>query len=185
MSHEFGLINQLGYIVKDVRATATEWVERTGAGPFYIIDRIVQDQYYYRGVRTPLEMSLCFGYWGSMQIELITPLNPADTLYSRALRDTPGLLNHCATYVDDLDALLAKHRLQDRVIQSGHMPTGLKYVYLGDYLPGGQHLELVQATDQAKQAFGGMEKIARGWDGSRPLRAMSELGADLAALAGR
>jgi hypothetical protein len=185
MNSEFGLINQLGYIVADVRATASAWVERVGAGPFYIIDRIEQDQYFYRGVRTPLEMSLCFGYWGSMQIELITPLNQADTLYTRALRETPGLLNHCATYVSDLDALLAKHQLANRVIQSGHMPTGLKYVYLGEYLPGGQHLELVQATDGAKQAFGGMERIARSWDGRNPLRSMSSLGADLAALAAK
>jgi methylmalonyl-CoA/ethylmalonyl-CoA epimerase len=185
VSNEFGLINQLGYIVPDVRATAAEWVQRVGAGPFYILDSIVQDQYYYRGARTDLELRLCFGYWGSMQIELITPLNKADTLYTRALRDSPGRLNHCATYVTDLDALLARHKLQSRVIQAGQMPTGLKYVYLEEYLPGGQHLELVQATEEAKMAFVGMEKIAQRWDGKNPLRPMSALGADLAALAAR
>jgi hypothetical protein len=183
MNSNFGTIMQHGYIVEDVAATARQWAERLGVGPFYILDRIAMDQYYYRGVRTDVELCLGFGYWGSIQIELIQPLSKTDTLYSRALRESPGQLNHCASQVKDLDALIASRKLEGRVIQSGHMPTGLKFVYLENYLPGGHHLELVQATDRALMAFAGMEKIAQRWDGTNPLRSMSALGADIAALA--
>jgi hypothetical protein len=182
VNRNFGTIMQQGYIVEDVAATARQWAERLGVGPFYILDRIAMDQYYYRGVRTEVGLRLGFGYWGSIQIELIRPLSKTDTLYSRALRETPGQLNHCASVVEDLDALIASHKLQGCVIQSGQMPTGLKFAYLENYLPGGHHLELVQATDGALMAYAGMEKIAQRWDGKNPLRPMSAIGADLAAL---
>ncbi len=181
MTAGFGRIMQHGYIVGDVEATAREWASRVGAGPFYILDRIRMDDYYYRGVRTPVELRLAFGYWGSIQIELIRPLDDADTLYSRALKSAPGRLNHCATVVSDIDGVLAAGDLGARVIQSGSMPTGLKFVYLEDYLPDGSHLELIQPVGAALQAFEGMEAIARNWDGADPLRPASALAQDLAA----
>jgi hypothetical protein len=170
---------QLGYIVNDVEAAAVEWAERVGAGPFYVMDRIVMDHYYYRGVHTPLEMQLAFGYWGSMQIELIKPLTVTDTLYSRALHTSAGALNHCATVVTDIDALLARRDLQHRVIQSGKMPTGLKFVYLDEHLPGGLHLELIEAQESTLMAFAGMEAASRNWDGNDPVRPASRLQQDL------
>jgi hypothetical protein len=173
---------QHGYIVGDVEAMAEEWAKRVGAGPFYILDRIRMEEYYYRGVRTPVELRLAFGYWGGIQIELIQPLDEADTLYSRALKSAPGKLNHCATVVSDIDGLLAAGDLKSRVIQSGSMPTGLKFVYLEEYLPDGLHLEFIQPVGAALQAFEGMEAIARNWDGVGPLRPVSALAQDLASL---
>lgn len=182
MNSEFGDIMQLGYIVADVKAVAAKWVESVDVGPFYILDSIAFDDYRYRGVRTELELCLGFAYWGSVQVELIQPLNTADTLYTRALKTAPGKLNHCATIVENIDELLNAHQLHDRVVHDGKMPTGVKFAYLEDYLPGGLHLELTQVQESSLQAFAGMQAIAKSWDGKRPLRAMSELGADLAAL---
>jgi len=181
MSSEFGQIMQHGYIVSDVATAAAEWAQRVGAGPFYVLDRIAMDQYYFRGVRTEVELRLAFGYWGSLQIELIQPLNDGDTLYSRALQSSAGKLNHCATVVPDIDALLARKQLQARVIQAGKMPTGLKFVYLEEYLPGGLHLELIEAQESTLMAFAGMEAASRRWDGETPVRPISQLQEDLAA----
>ena len=82
----------------------------------------------------------------------------------------------------DVDALLTRRQLQDRVIQSGKMPTGLKFVYLEEYLPGGLHLELIEAQEATQMAFAGMEKASRHWDGEEPVRAITRLQDDLAAL---
>lgn len=181
MSNEFGQIMQHGYIVGDVETAAVEWARRVGAGPFYVLDHIAMDQYYFRGVRTDVELRLAFGYWGSLQIELIQPLGHSDTLYSRALRSTAGQLNHCATVVADIDGLLARRQLQNRVVQAGKMPTGLKFVYLEEYLPGGQHLELIEAQESTVMAFAAMEAASRRWDGKTPVRPMAQLQQDLAA----
>jgi hypothetical protein len=173
---------QHGYVVHDVEAAAAQWAQRVGAGPFYILDRLVLDQHYFHGVRTPIELRLGFGYWGSLQIELTQPLDDADTLYRRALRNEAGKLNHCATVVSNIDAVVAGRQLQARIIQAGSMPTGLKFVYLDEYLPGGQHLEMIEMQEATSAAFAGMEAVGRTWDGSDPIRAISRLQQDLAAL---
>jgi hypothetical protein len=140
------------------------------------------EEYYYRGTRMAVELCLGFGYWHGIQIELIQPLNEADTLYRRALHSSAGKLNHVASVVSDLDGLLESRNLQQRVIQRGDMPSGLKFVYLEEYVPGGLHLELVQAQERTLLAFAGMEKAARYWDGRNPIRPISTLAQDLATL---
>jgi hypothetical protein len=179
----FGAIMQQGYIVPSVEKAAAEWAERVGAGPFYTIDRMPMSQYYFRGARVDVELCLGFGYWHGMQIELIQPLDEADTLYHRALRDCPGKLNHLACVVPDLEDLLGSRGLRHRVIQHGNMPSGLKFVYLEEYLPGGLHLELIEAHEGTLAAFVGIEKAARRWDGRNAVRPISTLAQDLAAAA--
>jgi Glyoxalase/Bleomycin resistance protein/Dioxygenase superfamily len=185
MSGAFGQIMQHGYVVKDVKKAALEWSERVGVGPFYVLDRIAMDEYYYRGKRTDVEVCLGFGYWGSVQVELIQPLGDTDTLYSRALQSSAGALNHCATVVSDIDKLLKSRNLENRIIQSGSMATGVKFVYLDSYLPGGQHLELIQATPETQAAFAGMEALGRQWDGRNPVRSASDMAEDLAKLSAK
>lgn len=178
----FGEIMQLGYVVEDIESAAMEWVERVGAGPFYTIERQPFDNYFYRGEKTELELSIAFGYWGDMQVELIKPLNDAKTFYTDALATGAGRLNHYATIVSDIDGLLERNQLHDRVVQSGALSSGIKFVYLEEYLPGGLHLELVEATEQALQGYAGMRAVAAAWDGSNPIRSIMSLGEDLAQL---
>lgn len=182
MSKEFGAVMQHGYIVSDIEKTAMEWVERVGAGPFYILDRNVMDDYHYRGKRMTIELKLAFGYWGPVQVELIQQINDADSFYVEAARTGIDKLNHLACTVSGLDALLERRKLKDRVIHSGRMDSGVSFVYLENYAPGGLHLELIDAPQDTLMAFTGMEAIARGWDGSRPLRPMQAIGEDLASL---
>jgi methylmalonyl-CoA/ethylmalonyl-CoA epimerase len=180
MSVEFGAVMQHGYIVADVRASVTEWAERIGAGPFYLVEHMRMDEYYFRGLRVPVEIRMAFGYWHGIQIELIEPLGSSDSLYSRALKTSAGKLNHVATVVSDLDALLARRQLREHIIQHGNMPSGLKFAYLDEYVPGGLHLELIEAQPSTLMAFAGMEKAARHWDGRDPLRPIAALAQELA-----
>jgi hypothetical protein len=86
----FGSIIQHGYIVDDVEETALDWAQRLGVGPFYVLDRILMEQYYFRGVRMDVELRLGFGYWNGIQIELIQQLNDSDSLYRRAAPGADG-----------------------------------------------------------------------------------------------
>jgi hypothetical protein len=182
MTRDFGRIVQQGYVVADAEAAAREWAARTGAGPFYAVD-VQFDRYFYRGVPTPLSLRIVSGNWADMQIELIQPLS-GEGLYSSALRTDAGKLNHYACLVDDLDGVLARRGLQDRVLQAGEMPNGLKFVYLEGVIPGGLHLELIEPQDSTRMMFAGLEALARRWDGRNPVRSSDRLAEDLAGLGG-
>ena len=182
MSTPFGQIMQHGYIVTSLEESARQWVERLGIGPFYIIEAVRLDEYTYRGKKTDLEMRIAFGYWGNIQIELVQPVSTTDTLYTRAVKTDAGKINHCATVVSDLDALIKSHKLQGKEIQAGSMNSGVKFVYLDSYLPGGLHLELIQATNETIMGNAAMEAVARQWDGKNPVRPISMLGEDAAKL---
>lgn len=181
MSIDVGAVFQQGYIVANLEEAAQEWIERVGAGPFYVMDHLAMENYYYRGKHTPIEMRMAFGYWGPMQIELIQPLGSATSLYSDALKTGADKLNHCATFINgSLDELLDTHDLRKCIIHEGHMPTGLKFAYLDSYLPDGSHLELIQATEEARMGFQGMQAIHAQWDKqTRPIRPIADLGKDL------
>ena len=182
MTVDFGRIVQQGYVVADADAAARAWAERTGAGPFYAVE-VEFERYFYRGVLTPLRLRIVSGNWADMQIELIQPLSGGG-FYRQALASDPGKLNHYACLVEDLDGLLARRGLQDRVLQSGQMPNGLKFVYLEGVVPGGLHLELIQPLDSTRTMFAGLEALATRWDGRDPVRSGDRLAADMAGLAG-
>jgi Glyoxalase/Bleomycin resistance protein/Dioxygenase superfamily len=182
MQNKFGQVMQFGYIVSDIEKAAIQWVNSLGAGPFYMLEGLPMDDYYYKGVKRKIELCLAFGYWGSMQIELITQVDQVESLYSDALKTAEGKLNHVATIVDDLDAVVAADGLSEQIIHHGSMPTGQKFAYLNQYLPGGLHLELIESQESSLQAFAGMQAVASGWDGLRPIRSMNTLGDDIAAL---
>lgn len=177
-----GKIIQHGYVVKNIEQHAEIWAERVGAGPFYISE-VVIDNYRYQGIQSDCKLRIAVGYWGSIQIELIQPLNDANNLYTMALPNENGKLNHCATYVTNLDELLTNQQLKDQVLHSGEVSGNIKFVYLEKYLPGGHHLELIQFPESTIAALPLMEAAARQWDGKDPVRPASALQQDLAILA--
>ena len=183
MQTPIGTIMQLGYVVDNLEQAVEQWHARTGVGPFYMMDAIGMDNYRYRGVSMPVEMRLAFGYWGSVQVEFIQPIGDGETFYHHALRDGANQLNHYATIVDNIETLLDERALHDKVIHEAVMPSGLRFVYLEHYFPGGQHLELIEAQPSTVQAFGAMQAIAANWNGERPLRPMSDVAGDIQALA--
>ena len=182
MLPNLGAIMQHGYVVKNLQEAALEWTTKLGIGPFYSIENLQIEQCHFRNVQTKLEISVAFAYWGGIQIELIQQLSDERTLYSEAASNAAGKLNHCATIVDDIDLLLQRHKLNNRILQSGAMPNGLRFVYLDQYLPGSYHLELIEAQNSTLQAFAGMQAVTKAWNGLKPFRPIAALGEDLAAL---
>ena len=178
--HRLGPVIQHGYVVDNVEHHAAQWVKAVGAGPFYVND-VVLENYRYGGRTADCPLRIAVGYWGNLQIELIQPMDNGDNLYNRVLPAENGKLNHCATHVADLEAVLEAGGLRDRVLQSGHVASGARFVYLEDYLPGGHHLELIQFPEGGQALFPLMAALASQWDGSNPIRPGSALREDLAA----
>jgi len=96
-------IVQIAYIVPDVRAAAQQWVDRVGAGPFFVFDHFELTASH-RGEAAVLDHSPAFGQWGDVQVELIQlhELEPAP--FREAFGGGKIGLHHMTWFPDDLDA---------------------------------------------------------------------------------
>lgn len=176
-----GEVNQHGYVVMDAGKAAIEWFEKVGAGPFYIGDFTLEG-FACKGRSLEPRLRIAVGYWGSIQVELIQPLDAPGTIYEEVLPREDGQLNHLAIPVTDIDAWLKDHDAANKILHSGEMrQSGVRFVYIDRYLPGGLHLELVQAPPAMLAMYGAIARYRTQWDGTEPLRPMDAIQKDLAA----
>lgn len=143
------------------------WV-RMGAGPFFWNERTAD--IVYRGKAGKSHFAAIMGYWGKVQIELITQFDDAPSIYKEWLDDDRKDMNHICIIVDDMDE--AKKRIAavgGSVVQENILPGGeVIYASLG----AGPYIEVAKVPAYAKAFSDMMERAAAEWDGKTdPLRA--------------
>lgn len=168
-----GTVLQWGYSVTgDIDVIANQYAERLGVGPFFVMRNPSFREFIHKGEpQTPNIQTAC-AYWGDLQIELSQCINDAKTHHK--LGHQTGL-HHVCVLVDDLNESIARFNLQDRIMQTIISGGGQRNVYIEDYIPGGYHLEIAEKNERTMRAFDLMKKAAHNWDGTRPVREMSEL----------
>ena len=62
---------QIAYAVPDARVAAQEWIERFGAGPFFVRPHIPVVDVVYRGQPSTFDHTSAYGQWGSLMVELV------------------------------------------------------------------------------------------------------------------
>lgn len=161
---------QNGFVVRDWRSVAMQWVETLGVGPFYVMEHIEFAECFYRGEPVEPDMSVAIAYSGDHQIELVQQHNNAPSIYTDWLRDHAPGLQHMGTLVDDVDAVIRARGWEKQVVQHGRTSVGQRFAYIDVGLHDGAMIELIGANDQIVKAFEIMKSAASDWDGSRPLR---------------
>ena len=76
-----GDVMQLAFVPGNFDATLKFWSETMGVGPFYVLCRNKTEWARYRGVETLPELSVAFGHWNDMQIEIIQQHNDVPSPY--------------------------------------------------------------------------------------------------------
>jgi methylmalonyl-CoA/ethylmalonyl-CoA epimerase len=183
MQTEFGIVMQHGYVVSKIEEVVPKWAA-LGIGPFFTGPSFKFDKYVYRGEELPCSLRCAIGYWGNIQIELLEPIGDSKSLYADEVRRAPGKLNHFATIVPDVDALIAKHDLAGKVVQHG-LTRGIRFAYIEGIVPGDVLLELFESTELTELSSAVIHAAARDWNGSRPLRGPDELAEGMGLLAKR
>lgn len=167
---EIGEVMQLGFVPLDFDATLRFWVEKMGAGPFYIMRGNRAEFGQYRGQRTDPELTIAFGQWGAIQIEIVRQDNDAPSLYREWLEAGNQGLHHVCLLTDDMV------RARDIILS-----TGAKIIYEGraagaEWLyadMGGGPGTIVEVTCHSPESAAMMAIIREsslGWDGSDPVR---------------
>ena len=162
---------QVAYAVTDVRAAATWWAEKFGAGPFFVIEHIELNDVRYHGTPSTFDHSSAYGQWGDIMVELVCD----HTIGQSPVADVVGAggqgLHHMAYFVKDLASA------QVGLVSAGwpealHASTasGLAFAFHDATETLGHMIEVYEPVDALVAFYRRVADAAVGWDGTEPTR---------------
>jgi len=173
MSRFLGKVCQNGYVVRDIEAAMSHWIEVLGVGPWYHIETVKMDWFRHRGTPQTLDVSIALANSGDLQIELIQQRNDAPSMYREFLDRHGEGLQHMSwwsmDYQADHDAALARGLIIGQEGQIGGEQG--RFVYFDtDLTHAGTVVELSDVSGTKAAFFEHVRKAAIDWDGGRPIR---------------
>ncbi|MFI6587800.1 VOC family protein [Embleya sp. NPDC050493] len=181
MTPLLGTVDQLGYVVTDLRAAMRHWAENLGVGPFFCFAEAAIPNIYYLGERTPVRIGVALAYSGDLQIELIQQLNPeAPSAYADFLQQRGEGLHHLGHFVEEGEAAYDAHvrRFADAGVTPYHNGDsggpGTRFAYFPTEAHGGTVAEVIE-TALYRDFFATIRDAARDWDGRDPVRPVGGL----------
>ena len=174
MSRIFGAIRQNGYVVRDIQAAMDHWIKVMGVGPWFYIPKVPTESFRYRGVDSPVEMSIALANSGDLQIELIQQRNDAPSMYKDFLDAGHEGLQHLAYWSRDYQGVYDKAlALGYRVGHEGQIGGRRgRFAYFETQGHPGTVLELSDISGRKGEFFEHVRAAAADWDGSDPIRAV-------------
>ena len=172
MSRIFGPVRQNGYVVRDIEKALHHWTTVLGVGPFFYFERAPITEFSYRGTPSPLEVSIALGNSGDLQIELIQQRNDAPSMYRDFLAAGHEGLQHVAYWTNDFEADLARCLAAGFTVGQQGVAGGAngRFVYFDTETHPGTVVELSDSSGAKGKFFEHIAELARGWDGSDPVR---------------
>ena len=177
MSHAFGPVFQIAYVVEDVESAIAHMTKVMGIGPFFMFPVPLQAEWIeVRGERVAPDYDLlgaaAISYSGDSKIEIIQP-GSAPSVYREVLDSGRSGVHHLGTVATDYDAQMAAARAAGiGVALEGVLPIS-RFSYLDtDILFPGTMVELIEMGPEMKELFGMVRATAAEWDGKDPIRQM-------------
>lgn len=173
MSHIFGAVRQVGYVVKDIEKAMQHWIA-LGVGPWFYKEVVESTEYTYYGKPSPLpRLSIALANSGDLQIELIQQRDDAPTLYRDTLQRNGEGAQHVAYWTaEHFDAWCARLLEQGYVEgHAGRMGAGRgRYAYFVHKDVPSLMVELSESTGGKAEYFASIREAARDWNGQDPIR---------------
>ena len=173
MSNKFGVVRQLGYVVKDIEKAMEHWI-KLGVGPWFYKEDVGSTEYRYYGKPSRIpKLSIALANSGDLQIELIQQRDDAPSLYLDTLERNGEVAQHVAYWTADrFDEICANLKEQGYVEgHAGRMgATRGPYAYfVHPDFPSGM-IEVSDSSGGKAEYFAEVRKASEGWDGSDPIR---------------
>lgn len=167
---------QVGLVVHDLEVATAFWSQHLGVGPWIAVTSSRADRrFVHRGEETSVEMELAFTYAGETQLEIIAQTNAAPSPYKEFLDQGREGVHHLGFWPEDLEgSCRALQAAGFEELFAAYLPDGTRNVtYYSSPAFIGVVIELAPMTPFRQQYMTAIEKLARTWDGSRPLRRFS------------
>ena len=165
-------IVQCAWVVNDIDAALDIWIRR-GAGPFRVARHLVLGLDY-RGRPVELDLSVAWGQFDGMQVELIQQHNDADSAFRdsfpNGVPEGVGSIHHLGMLNGDYDKALAGCAALDFVPATSGNFNGTRFAHVDTRAAYGFMTELTEATTDILNFYRDIEESARDWDGHDPIR---------------
>ncbi|MGY0541515.1 zinc-binding dehydrogenase [Nocardioides sp. YJ-D4] len=182
----FGSIAQIGYVVRDIEASMQGFIA-AGIGPWFFLKGVKPGDFTYRGQPSDMVMDVAVANSGDIQIELITPVNDAPSMYADFLASGHEGVQHLAYWSDDFQGLYDRALAAGFTVRQEGRIGGEdgRFAYLETEHHPGTVVEISDVGGSKKLIFDLIKLAATNWDGSNPVQEIDAglIGGDPAAAA--
>ena len=158
---------QTAYYVADVDAAAALWVQRFGAGPFFVAEHIPLTGVVVRGQASQFDHTSAYGWHGKTMVELVQQNCRTPSIFN----DRAYGLHHMAYFAPDIDAELQRlSRLGITTAMTASTASGIRFAFADAIAAMGHYLELYQDDETIRGFYEFVRTASVGWDGRNPVR---------------
>lgn len=168
---EVGTICQMAYVVEDIHQAMAWWIEKMGVGPWFLLDSFGSPEHIYRGKPNTANVSIAMSFAGSMNIELLMPLDNEMSVYRETIDKVGYGFHHFGVAQEDIEEEVERRIARGEVLaHRAQVPTGGKVAYFegGEGAPG--FVELIPVTPGMEAGFHRFWEATQDWDGKDPVR---------------
>ena len=161
---------QIAYAVSDIFRGVDKWIKDFGAGPFFIAEHIPIKNVIYRGHPSELDITVAYGQWGEIMIELVQDNGEGPSIIRDLYPPQKSGLHHLAYFVNDMDLVSAKLVEEGYVLAMSGQAGENRFQFFDAISEMGHFLEIYEPIESLKSLYERVRSASVNWDGSDPLR---------------
>ena len=161
---------QIAYAVSDIFRGVDKWIKDFGAGPFFIAEHIPIKNVIYRGQPSELDITVAYGQWGEIMIELVQDNGEGPSIIRDLYPPQKSGLHHLAYFVNDMDLVSAKLVEEGYVLAMSGQAGENRFQFFDAISEMGHFLEIYEPIESLKSLYERVRIASINWDGSDPLR---------------
>ena len=161
---------QIAYAVSDIFRGVDKWIKDFGAGPFFIAEHIPIKNVIYRGQPSELDITVAYGQWGEIMIELVQDNGEGPSIIRDLYPPQKSGLHHLAYFVNDMDLVSAKLVKEGYVLAMSGQAGENRFQFFDAISEMGHFLEIYEPIGSLKYLYERVRSASINWDGSDPLR---------------
>ena len=161
---------QIAYAVSDIYKGIDKWISDFGAGPFFIAEHIPIKNVIYRGHPSELDITVAYGQWGEIMIELVQDNGEGPSIIRDLYPPQKSGLHHLAYFVNDMDLVSAKLVEEGYVLAMSGQAGENRFQFFDAISEMGHFLEIYEPIESLKSLYERVRIASINWDGSDPLR---------------
>ena len=171
-------VEQIAYVVSNVWEAAERHSRTYGSGPFFAMDHVPVSEGWYRGKAMTLDANVALGQCGDVMVELLQDNGSAPSIIHDLYPYGSGRtgIHHLCYHVENLANTVADFEAEGFEVAFRTMMIGGTDVAIVDTASLNNHfVEIYEKTDEIKALYSFIKSAAIGFDGTSPVRSLSEL----------